>query len=101
MGIQLHSRRQFIWNSALAGLGLVAGCGTRATPQPPRPKVPTLGILLFSTPATDRNIGAFLQGLSELGYTDSQNIALVYRYAEGKPEHLPERAEELVQLNPD
>jgi putative ABC transport system substrate-binding protein len=44
------------------------------------------------------NVEAFQQGLLELGYVEGQNMAIEYRYAEGKAERLPELAAELVRL---
>ena len=39
--------------------------------------------------------------LRELGYIEGQNIAIEYRYAEGKPDRAPELAAELVRLKVD
>src|SRR5882672_7558312 len=39
--------------------------------------------------------------LRELGYIEGQNIAIEYRYAEGKLDRLPELAAELVRLKVD
>jgi ABC-type uncharacterized transport system substrate-binding protein len=64
-------------------------------------KVPRLGVLLYGTPEGDPNLAAFRQGLSELGYVDSRNIKLEYRYAAGKPERLRDLAAELVAAKPD
>jgi putative ABC transport system substrate-binding protein len=58
-------------------------------------------VLLYSTPQADPNTGSFLRGLSDLGYVDGQNISIEYRYAEGRPERLPELASELVGWKPD
>jgi putative ABC transport system substrate-binding protein len=44
---------------------------------------------------------AFQQGLHDLGYVEGQNITLEYRYAEEKPERLPDLAAELVGLQVD
>jgi putative ABC transport system substrate-binding protein len=44
---------------------------------------------------------AFRQGLRELGYVEGKNIAIEYRFSEGKDERLPELATELVQLKVD
>ena len=44
---------------------------------------------------------AFRQGLRELGYVEGRNIAIEYRWAEGKPERMRELAEELVRLKVD
>ena len=43
----------------------------------------------------------FLIGMRELGYVDGKNIAIEYRYTEGKNERLPELAADLVRLNVD
>src|SRR6266513_1193345 len=60
-----------------------------------------IGVLLFGTPDTDPNLGAFLRGLRDLGYSESQNIVIEYRYAEGKPDRLRSLAGELVAIKPD
>ena len=60
-----------------------------------------IGVLLFGTPDTDPNLGAFLRGLRSLGYAESQNILIEYRYAEGKPDRLRRLAGELVAIKPD
>src|SRR5437870_9620109 len=44
---------------------------------------------------------AFRQELRELGYIEGQNIAIEYRFAEGKFERLPGFAVELVRLGVD
>jgi putative ABC transport system substrate-binding protein len=46
-------------------------------------------------------IEAFRQGLSDLGYVEGRNIAIEYRWAEGKPERMREFAEDLVRLKVD
>src|SRR5207244_3584263 len=46
-------------------------------------------------------IESFRQGLRELGYVEGQNIAIEYRFAEGRPERLPALAAELVRLKVD
>src|SRR5262245_518185 len=44
---------------------------------------------------------AFRQELSKLGWVEGKNITFEYRFAEQKPEHLPELAAELVRLKVD
>ena len=62
---------------------------------------PRLGILIYSTPDRDPNTQSFLRRMRELGYENGRNIDIEFRYAEGKPERLPELAQELVRLKPD
>ena len=64
-------------------------------------KVARLGVLLFSTPATDPNVPAFVAGLRDLGYVEGRNIAFEYRAAEGRPERVGELAIQLASLRPD
>src|SRR5262249_7098331 len=46
-------------------------------------------------------LDAFKQELTKLGWIEGKNIALEYRFAEGKSERLPELAAELVRLKVD
>ena len=67
-------------------------------------KVPTIGYLSQSSGLAgppSRQLEAFLQGLRELGYVEGKNIAIEYRYTEGKIERLPEVAAELARLKVD
>ena len=68
----------------------------------PAKKVPRIGFLSATSPSTisDR-IEAFRQGLREIGYVEGQNIAIEYRYAEGKLDRHPALAAELVHLKVD
>jgi len=65
-------------------------------------KVQVIGYLSPVDPATDspRAEGIRL-ALRELGYIEGQNIAIEYRYAEGKVDRAPELAAELVRLKVD
>jgi putative ABC transport system substrate-binding protein len=65
-------------------------------------KVARIGYLSNTDPATEsaRSEGIRL-ALRELGYIEGQNIAIEYRYAEGKVDRAPELAAELVRLNVD
>ncbi len=46
-------------------------------------------------------LDAFRQGLRDLGWVEGQNLIIEWRWMQGRPERLPELAEELVRLNPD
>src|SRR6516165_7709542 len=43
-------------------------------------------------------IPAFRQGLSEAGFDEGRNVAIVYRSADGEVERLPALVDELVRL---
>ena len=65
-------------------------------------KVPRIGYLSTSDAATDSTRAEAIRlALRELGYIEGQNIAIEYRYAEGKPDRAPELAAELVRLKVD
>src|SRR5215475_10055677 len=79
---------------------LFALCQSAEAQQPT--KIPLIGYLSPSDAATDsaRAEGIRL-ALRELGYIEGQNIAIEYRYAEGKNDRLPGLATELVRLKVD
>src|SRR5215831_15715432 len=84
----------------LVVLIVFAVCFSAEAQQPK--KVSRLGYLSPVDAATDspRAEGIRL-ALRELGYTEGQNIAIEYRYAEGKADRAPELAAELVRLKVD
>jgi putative tryptophan/tyrosine transport system substrate-binding protein len=86
--------------SILVAMMLLA-VGVTAQAQQPK-KVSRLGYLSNTDPATDsaRAEGIRL-ALRELGYIEGQNIAIEYRYAEGRREREPGLAAELVRLKVD
>ena len=72
-----------------------------AQAQQPK-KVPRIGYLSQLDPATESaRAEAIRLALRERGYIEGQNIAMEYRYAEGKLDRLPELAAELVHLKVD
>jgi putative tryptophan/tyrosine transport system substrate-binding protein len=89
-------RREFI--NLLGGAAATWPLSVRAQQVARRPR---LAVLLYSTPQGDPNTEAFLRGMRDLGYVDGQNIDIEYRYAQGKPERLPDLAEQLVSWKPN
>jgi putative tryptophan/tyrosine transport system substrate-binding protein len=72
-----------------------------AEAQQPK-KVPRIGYLSGLYPARESTrFEAIRLALRELGYIEGQNIAIEYRYSEGKRDRAPELAAELVRLKVD
>jgi len=63
-----------------------------------QPAMPVIGFLGTGSPEVlaDR-LRAFRQGLSEAGYVEAENVAIVYRFAENQTDRLPELAADLVR----
>jgi putative tryptophan/tyrosine transport system substrate-binding protein len=65
-------------------------------------KLPVIGFLGAATPSVASQwITAFVQRLRELGWTDGRNIAIEYRWAEGRNDRVAEITAELVRLKVD
>ena len=65
-------------------------------------KVPRIGYLSSADSAADSLRAESIRlALRELGYMEGQNIAIEYRYTEGKIDRAPELAAELVRLKVD
>jgi putative tryptophan/tyrosine transport system substrate-binding protein len=62
--------------------------------------VPTIGYLGANTPSTEsQRVAAFVRQLREVGWVEGRNLAIEYRWAEGRPERAAEIAAEFVRLN--
>lgn len=85
-------RREFMTGLAAAVAWPTWPCAVRAQQRP------TIGYLASVSPSETLrlNLAAFLAGLKESGYTEGQNLAMEYRWAEGRPDRLPALARELA-----
>jgi putative ABC transport system substrate-binding protein len=84
-----------------AFIALLLICNFPAQAQQPK-KVYRLGYLSNADAATDSaRVEGIRLALRVLGYIEGQNVAIEYRYAEGRPNRAPELAAELVRLKVD
>jgi putative tryptophan/tyrosine transport system substrate-binding protein len=60
-----------------------------------------IGYLHFASPRLAPTPAVFLQGLSDTGYVEGQNVAIEYRWAEGRYDRLPALATDLVARKVD
>ena len=88
-------RREFI--TLLGGAAAAWPLATRA--QQLR-KLPRIGVLVSGSPRHPF-VDAFRRGLHTFGYSEGQNIAVEFRYTEGRSDRAEEFAEEFVRLGVD
>jgi ABC-type uncharacterized transport system substrate-binding protein len=89
-------RREFI---TLLG-GAAAAWPLAARAQQPG-KLPTIGFLGATPSIESQRVAAFVQRLRELAWTDGRNLAIEYRWAEGRNERYAAIAAEFVRLKVD
>jgi len=91
------NRRTFLCGLTLGTLAAPLAAGAQQAG-----KVWRIGFLsLTSSSAGVARLDAFKHGLRELGYVEGQNLAIEYRWAEGKNDRLPTLATDLVRLKVD
>jgi putative ABC transport system substrate-binding protein len=62
-----------------------------------QPAMPMVGFLEIQSPnGWERYVGAFRQGLKEVGFVEGQNVTIEYRWAENHADRMPALAADLV-----
>src|SRR5438309_10488222 len=88
-------RREFI--TLLGGAAVAWPLAARA-----QRKLPTIGFMGSTTPPVAAQwVASFVQRLRELGWLEGRDVAIEYRWAEGRPERYAEIAAEFVGLKVD
>jgi putative tryptophan/tyrosine transport system substrate-binding protein len=92
LNVALHiRRREFI--ATLSGAAVAWPLAARAQ----QPTMPVIGFLSSGSRESDTiRLTPFRQGLNETGHVEGRNVAIVYHWAEGQNDRLPELAADLV-----
>src|SRR6516164_1421387 len=88
-----NKRREFI--ALLGGGGLLLAAKVRRA-RGQQPAMPVVG-LLSGTDRDASRLDAIWRGLNEAGYVEGRNVAIEYRWAEGRLDRLPALAADLVR----
>ena len=99
-GCPVISRRRFLTSVAIGLAPIGAAIHAQEYKAQQAGQLYRIGVLdVLGAASNEANLGAFRQGLQELGYVEGQNLVIEYRWAEGQAQRLAELATDLVRLN--
>jgi putative ABC transport system substrate-binding protein len=81
-------------------IGSAAGLPLTARAQKPMPVIGYLGSGFLSASdgsGGNHTVDAFRSGLKEMGFVEGRNVAIEFRFAENRPERLPELVADLIR----
>jgi putative tryptophan/tyrosine transport system substrate-binding protein len=90
--VTLGIKKRRAWSA-----GLPTPCGRCSAVR----KIRRRGEWVSTSSLDSHRVSAFVQRLQELGWIEGRNVAIEYRWAEGRIEHLAEFAAEFVRLKVD
>ncbi len=102
----MNRRRTLLTACGAAALHAPLASFAQPTPTPAGAPGKIWRVGFLSLPTRPANLdthylGAFAQGMRELGYVEGKNLLIEWRFADTAPQRLPALAAELVQWKPD
>jgi len=95
-------RARFVACLAAVAFAAAGAWATVASAQQQPHKLPTIGFLGATTPTVwSPLVNAFVLRLRDLGWVDGRNVAIQYRWAEGREDRYSEFAAEFARLKVD
>jgi putative ABC transport system substrate-binding protein len=95
---------RFPWRLRAVTLALVLLTGAASVEAQPAGRTGRVGFLYFGSRDTGlgaERYAAFLDGMRELGYSEGKNVVIEPRFADSKPERIPDLVQDLLRAKVD